>query len=319
MLMWAVLPLGLEITLRAMDPNTIIWYRFLVSALLLGGVLAYRGTLPPLASLPRNVWALLAVATAFLAINYLCFLLGLQHTSPANSQVLIQLAPVLLAMGGLWVFGERFTLLQWLGFAMLIAGLGTFVRDQSGLAGAALGEYRLGTLLMLLAAVTWAIYGLAQKQLLRWLPSQGVMLCIYAGCVALFLPLSTPRQLFGMGRAELWMLLFCSLNTVAAYGTFAEALAHWEASRVAAVLALTPVMTIASTAAAHALWPSFVEPSRMSGVGVAGVGLVVVGALGTALGQRRAPAIVDYEPEPPMPITPTAKRVSTSTMSSTLE
>jgi drug/metabolite transporter (DMT)-like permease len=233
--------------------------------------------------------------------------------------VLIQLAPVLFAMGGLWVFGERFTLLQWLGFAMLIAGLGTFVRDQSGLAGAALGEYRLGTLLMLLAAVTWAIYGLAQKQLLRWLPSQGVMLCIYAGCVALFLPLSTPRQLFGMGRAELWMLLFCSLNTVAAYGTFAEALVRWEASRVAAVLALTPVMTIASTAAAHALWPSFVQPSRMSGVGVAGVGLVVVGALATALGQRRAPATVDYEPERPMPITPTAKRVSTSTMSSTLE
>ena len=60
---------------------------------------------------------LLIVATLGLAANYIGFLLGLDHTSPANAQVLIQLGPLLLALGGLVVFRERFAPAQWLGFA----------------------------------------------------------------------------------------------------------------------------------------------------------------------------------------------------------
>src|SRR2546427_6723299 len=88
MLLWGVLPLALKITLRAMDVYTITWYRFLASALLLGIVLALRRELPSSASLTVNVWTLVGVATAFLTANYLCYLVGLAHTTPANSQVL---------------------------------------------------------------------------------------------------------------------------------------------------------------------------------------------------------------------------------------
>jgi hypothetical protein len=56
------------------------------------------------------------------------------------------------------------------------------------------------------------------------------MVCIYAGCTVLFAPLSTPRQLLHMGTIDRSMLVFCALNTVVGYGTFSEALAHWEAS-----------------------------------------------------------------------------------------
>src|SRR5207302_8293607 len=87
MLLWGILPLALKITLRSMDAYTITWYRFLASALLLGSVLAHRRRLPPLGLLEASHWALLGVATAFLAANYLCYLVGLDHTSPANSQV----------------------------------------------------------------------------------------------------------------------------------------------------------------------------------------------------------------------------------------
>lgn len=209
MLLWGVLPLGLEVTLRSMDAYTIIWYRFLFSAVVLGAVLAYRRTFPSVASFSATVWWLLLIATAFLAINYLCYLLGLQRTTSANSQVLIQLAPVLLALGGIRVFDERFMPVQWLGFGILLLGLGAFMRDQMGFAAVA-AAYRLGTSLMIVAAVAWAIYGLAQKQLLRWLPSSAIMVCIYAGCTVLFVPLSTPRQLLGMPAVDRWMLLFCA-------------------------------------------------------------------------------------------------------------
>ena len=39
-------------------------------------------------------------------------------------------------------------------------------------------------------------------------------------------------------------MIFCGFNTLIAYGCFAEALAHLEASRVSAVIALTPLLTV---------------------------------------------------------------------------
>ena len=42
-----------------------------------------------------------------------------------------------------------------------------------------------------------------------------------------------------------WALLaFCGVNTLIAYGSFAEAMAHIEASKVSAILALTPLITV---------------------------------------------------------------------------
>jgi drug/metabolite transporter (DMT)-like permease len=220
-------------------------------------------------------------------VNYVCYLLGLHHTSAVNSQVLIQLAPLLLTLGAVWIFGERFTCAQWAGFGTLLLGVAIFVRDQAGPSVLRPGEYYLGSALILLAAVTWAIYGLAQKQLLRWLPAQAIMLCIYAGCAVLFAPLSTPAQLLHIGAVPFAMLVFCSLNTVVSYGTFAEALGHLEASRVGAVLALTPLATIAASAATDALWPNLARTAELSYAGLAGAGFVVMGSLLTALGQER--------------------------------
>jgi drug/metabolite transporter (DMT)-like permease len=287
MLLWGLLPLALKVALASMDAYTITWYRFLVSTVVLGALLAYRRSLPPLARQTAIARCLLGVATVFLAANYISYLLGLHYTTPANAQVLIQLAPLLLALGGIGIFGERFTRVQWMGFAVLLVGLAGFFEDQLRSLVTDAGEYYRGSLLVLLAAATWAVYGLAQKQLLSWLPSQGIMVCIYAGCALLFTPTSSPRQILQMNGVELGMLLFCALNTVTAYGTFSEALVHWEASRVGAVLALAPLATIAAAATAHAYWPDVIPAVSISRLGMCGAGLVVVGSLISSLGQRR--------------------------------
>jgi drug/metabolite transporter (DMT)-like permease len=286
MVLWSLLPLALKVTLVSMDPYTITWYRFLFSAVLLGAVLAYYRSLPLPGRFSALARRLLVVATVFLAANYIFYLLGLHHTTPANAQVLIQLAPMLLALGAIGIFGERFTRLQWLGFGILVAGLAGFFEDQLTLLAAGVETYYRGSFMMLLAAVTWAIYGLAQKQLLAWLPSQVIMVYIYAGCALLFSPASSPGQILQMSGLELGMLAFSALNTVTAYGTFSEALVHWEASRVGAVLALTPLMTIAATAGMHAVWPELAAAPAISGLGVVGACLVVAGSLLTSLGQR---------------------------------
>jgi drug/metabolite transporter (DMT)-like permease len=294
MLLWGVLPLVLEAALRSVDAFTLTWFRFLAAALVLGGWLAVRGALPRLGALGAGEWRLLAIATAGLAANYIGYLLGLERTTPANAQVLIQSAPLLLALGGVVVFRERFTRTQWLGLAAIVAGLAGFFSSQlltqratRAALGRGLDGYLSGVSWIGVAAMTWAVYGLAQKQLLRVLSSQGVMLCIYAGCTLCFWPAAQPSLLAGVSLTGAALLAFCALNTLVAYGAFAAALEHWEASRVSAVLALTPLATLACSAAATRLLPGTAVPETLSLASWAGAAAVVVGSLTTSLGGRR--------------------------------
>ena len=288
MVLWGVLPLVLEAALRIVDALTLSWFRFLVASLLLGGWLAARGELPRLGRLDASGWRLLALATAGLAANYVGFLLGLERTTPANAQVLVQAAPLLLALGGVVVFGESFTPAQWLGMVAIVAGLAGFFASQLAALGRELDRYLAGVSWIAFAAATWAVYGLAQKQLLRTLSSQGVMLCIYTGCALLLWPLAEPSTLAGVSLADAAVLAFCALNTLVAYGAFAAALEHWEASRVSAVLALTPLATLASSAAAARLLPERAAPETLSAASWAGAAAVVAGSLLASLGGRRA-------------------------------
>jgi drug/metabolite transporter (DMT)-like permease len=287
MLLWGALPLVLREALRSVDAASLTGFRFLTSALVLAAVLSMTGGLPRLRQLPRSGARLLAVATIGLAANYIAFLLGLDHTSPANAQVLIQSGPLLLALGGLLVFRERFAPAQWLGFAAIVVGLGLFFASQLAALGREIDRYLVGVAWIAFAAATWAIYGLAQKQLLQSMPSQAVMLCIYLGCALCFAPWSHPSAFAGLSAWTWTILAFCAANTLVAYGAFAAALEHWEASRVSAVLALTPLATLAFSTLASRLAPEQFGTERLSLTSWIGAALVVGGSLLTALGHSR--------------------------------
>ncbi len=289
MLLWGALPLILEGVLRALDPVTITWFRFTFASVVLGLVLGWRGALPSLRSLGRRRFALLIVATLFLAANYLAYLLGLERTDAPTAQVLIQAAPLLLAVGGIFVFHERFERLQWIGLAVLVLGMGGFFAGQLRTLVEGIDRYIAGVGWIGVAAVTWAVYGLAQKQLLLWLSSQGIMLCIYVGSALVFAFGARPTALAGLEGLEWTLLVFASANTLLAYGTFAAALEHWEASRVSAVIALTPLATLLFAAAGSALWPGHVDARAVGPGAFVGAAVVVAGSLLVALGQRATP------------------------------
>ena len=100
---------------------------------------------------------------------------------------------------------------------------------------------------------------------------------------SLLTPWAHPLEALDLSPLQGWLLLACCLNTLVAYGAFAEALAHWEASRVSATLAITPLVTFASVALAASLWPEFVLPEDLNGLAYVGALLVVSGSALTAL------------------------------------
>ena len=124
------MPIGLKIALGGLDAMTLTWIRFTAAALTLGAILRTRGNMPRFHRFRRHHWALMALAAVGLAGNYGFYALGLHYTNAGTAQVVVQIAPMLLTLGGIFVFKEEFATTQWLGLLVLIAGLGLFSSDQ---------------------------------------------------------------------------------------------------------------------------------------------------------------------------------------------
>lgn len=282
-ILWGMLPIALKVVLADLTANTITWVRFLVAALFVSVVLYKKQQLPALRGHSRKTTILLWIAIAGLLSNYILYLMGLHLLTAETAQVVIQLAPFLMMLGGVWLFKEKLLLWQKLGAALLVLGLLLFFNERFVSLIQHASSDGIGVLLVIVAAVTWAAYALAQKQLLVVFNSQQIMWFIYLCGAICFLPLIDLKPLPQLTSLQWGMLAFCCLNTIIAYGAFAEALEHWEASKVSAVLAITPLLTILFSHLAHWVWPEFPTPQQLNGWSIAGAMLVVAGSAITAL------------------------------------
>lgn len=282
--LWGILPIKLKEVLQVMDPVTVTWYRLLVSGLLLLGWLAATRRLPRFAPLGKRGAGLLLLAVAGLVSNYVLYLIGLNMLSPGTTQLVIQMAPILFLLASLLVFRESFSVGQAIGVLILLLGFGLFFNQRLEELLSSLTTYTTGVLVVLLAALLWVFYGLAQKQLLTQWSSPQIMMVLYLASALLLSPWAHPLQALQLGTLQSWLLLACCLNTLVAYGAFAEALAHWEASRVSATLAVTPLVTFVAVALAALWWPDHVQPEQINLLGYGGALLVVLGSVLTALG-----------------------------------
>jgi drug/metabolite transporter (DMT)-like permease len=275
--LWGILGVALKITLQELDPYTVTWFRFLTAFLVLLIYLGFSQKLPSFQQLVQAI-PLLVVATAGLSINYVCFLLGIAQTSPSNAQVIIQLAPVALGLGSLVVFNERYTRSQWLGLGTLTFGMVLFFHEQLRTLVTNANSYIWGSVLVVIAAVTWAVYALAQKQLLLNLSSYAIMMCIYGSSALLLTPLAHPLKLIELSAFHWGTLIFCAMNTLIAYGCFAEALDHWDASRISAVLTLTPLVTLATVWLVGNFFSTLLATQPVTILAVFGAILVAIGS-----------------------------------------
>jgi drug/metabolite transporter (DMT)-like permease len=204
--------------------------------------------------------------------------------------VVIQLAPFLMMIGGVFIFKEHLLRWQKAGAVILVAGLLLFFNERLVQLILQAGTETLGVLLVITAAVTWAAYALAQKQLLVHYSSKQIMYLLYVAGTIAFMPVSDFTPLLTMSNLHWLLLIFCCLNTVVAYGAFAEALHHWEASKVSAVLAVTPLFTILFANLVGWLFPAYLSAQQLNLWSWLGAALVVVGSALTAL----APQFVQY-------------------------
>ena len=288
-LMWGLLPVVLKMVLGPLDPYTVTWVRFAASAVVLLPLLAVKGDLRKWRKARPLTGFLLLVAVAFLCGNYILYVLGLDNLRPETTQVVIQLAPMFLLVGSILVFKESFTAAQWGGVGLFTLGFLLFFHERLHELLFSLTDYKIGVLFVVLASMAWAVYALAQKQLLETLPSGLIMLAVYVAGGLVFLPFARPASIAALDPVQLAALAFCALNTLVAYGTFSEALNHWDASRVSASLTVVPVITLVAAFLGALCLPAYIQREPLDALNLLGALLVVSGSMLASLWRTKKP------------------------------
>jgi drug/metabolite transporter (DMT)-like permease len=211
----------------------------------------------------------------------------LHYIPVETAQMLIQMAPFFMLLGSVVLMKEHFSRGQMVGAFILISGLLLFFNQQfinnTGLDN---HDFFLGFIIMFGAAVTWAAYAIIQKQMLGYYSSNQIMWCIYLLSTLFFLPLASPLQITTLDNTALLLLLFCCANTLIAYGTFAKSLEYLPTAKVSATLAITPLLTVIFATIAEQIWPSTFQAQHLNILAYIGAGLVVIGSMLTALGEK---------------------------------
>jgi drug/metabolite transporter (DMT)-like permease len=278
--LWGILAIVLKYALQRFSGYTIIWFRFTFSFMFLAGYYLFHRprffeilTKPPILGI---------VAGIAMAGNYLGFTSGVALTSPSNAQILIQISPLLVAIVGVVYFGERMTSLQKFGFIIAATGFLLFYRDQIHHLVISSQQYFRGNLWVIFAAITWTIYAICQKLLVRiWTPQQTNLL-IYLVAAIIFSPLAVFHEFQGLLLSDWLTLIFLGANTLIAYGMLGEALKLLPANQISAIIVLNPLITliiagILSTQKLPWLASETTTPLGYAGAMflLAGVGLVV--------------------------------------------
>ncbi|MGC7589540.1 DMT family transporter [Bisgaard Taxon 46] len=282
---WGSLPIALQRVVAVMNPQTIVWYRFLVAAFGLFIILGLTNKLPKLRQFVPRYRTLALISVIGLSANFVLFNTSLKYIEPSISQIFGQLSSFTMMIFGVVFFKEKLRLNQKIGLVLLIIGLGLFFNDRFKLF-LSLNSYSIGIFLAASAALVWSIYGIAQKLMLREFNSQQILFVIYIGCAFVFTPFAEVSQVTALSGWTLFCFIYCCLNTLVGYGAYAEALNRWDVSKVSVVTTLMPLFTILFSYLLYVFYPEHFSKPDLNTISYIGALVVVFGAITSAIGHK---------------------------------
>lgn len=282
---WGSLPIALQQVLNAMSMQTIVWFRFVVATGALAIFLGLAKKLPKLSDLNRYFFGLVILGIIGLSGNFSLFNTSLKFIEPSVAQIFIHFSSFAMLFCGIVIFKEKLGLHQKIGLVILIIGLILFFNERAEQLFA-INIYSIGVFLSLSASLIWVTYGLAQKLLLRRFNSQQILLMIYTGCALVFTPFVEVEQVQNLNTFTLVCFIYCCLNTLIGYGSYAEALNRWDVAKVSVVITLVPLFTILFAHLLHFIYPQHFTAPELNTLSYIGAFIVVLGAMISAIGYK---------------------------------
>lgn len=161
---WASYPTLTKFALRDMPPFTIAALRCSLASGLLIWLLVRRPRGGHGAVTRADLRDLLLLGVSGITVSTGFYYLAIALTSASNAVILTATTPVLVALGGHLVLGDRLQRLQWVGVGC--SATGVLLTVTRGEVAALLGELRLGDFIVLVGQVGWAGYTLYGKPVL---------------------------------------------------------------------------------------------------------------------------------------------------------
>jgi drug/metabolite transporter (DMT)-like permease len=182
-MLWASTFVVAKATFAEVSPLAFLFARFVIMVTLAFAVLLVlqRGAGR---WVDRSDWGLFVLAglTGY-TLYQLGFILGLSRTSPFSSSLLIAMVPLFTVLI-LAVMGEPTPLQGWAGLGVALVGVALFLLDKRGASAGTL----LGDILSIGAAVSFAVYGIITRPLVRKYPAETYTAwTVLAGTVPLLL------------------------------------------------------------------------------------------------------------------------------------
>ena len=189
-------------------------------------------------------WRILACAVFGVAANMLMFFKGLEITTPINGAVLMLATPIFVLLLNIVINKERMNLLQ--GIGVLLAAFGSIML-MSGKSFQLSSSTYMGDLLILLNAISYAMYLVLAKDLLRQYHTLTVSKYTFLIGAILVLPFGYPELVQGKFNemtpviiAEVLFIIVCT--TFVTYLLNAWAIQQAGPNIVGAYIYLQPIL-----------------------------------------------------------------------------
>lgn len=263
-------------------PGALSLSRLIIAVLVLGAMVALRRRSPGEARwrLPTaRQWPLILLGgAAWIGVYNLTLNAGERRIDAGTAALIVQIGPILVTLLATVFLGERLTRWVVAGLAVGFAGVALIGRASSNGDNGDL----VGVLLVVVAALTFAIGVITQKKLLGAMAALEMTFWYYVVGTIVCLPWAgqTWTVLQDASAASIWWIVFLGVFPSAiAFTTWAYALSHADAGRFAMTTFLVPFITSLMA------WAMLGEvPAAMAFVGGA---LCIAGVLLTQRSGRR--------------------------------
>lgn len=167
--------------------------------------------------LKKDLGRFLLCALTGVAFNQVLFIKGLTLTSTVHASFLMLVTPLVVTLFAVWILKESFTWMKALGLALGIGGAAFLILQKESSEHAA--NYLLGDLLIIVNAISYAVYFIIVKPLMKTYSPLHVIRWVFTFGALMIIPFG-----FNETAAIQWQqfetIHFIALATVIITGTF---------------------------------------------------------------------------------------------------
>jgi drug/metabolite transporter (DMT)-like permease len=260
-------------------PLSIAFYRLFFTTILLVPLLLLRKkTRHELRTLPKTTVLIMIVIGIILAAHFALWISSLKMTSVASSVILVTAHPVLVAPVSFYFLKEKLSLINALGIAISLGGVGLLVIGNYGFAAFGLDTLE-GNILALLGGIAAGLYILGGRTLRKTVSTITYAFVVYAvGTIVLFIMcLTLKAPVYNLGMSDYAIILLMAVVS----GIFGHTLYNWSLGYIRASIMSVALLgePIGSSLLAYVIPWIHQEPSFYT---IIGGGIILIGIYLTA-------------------------------------